>query len=237
MGTFVKTVLFAAPLLAACGQPDPTTLDRVGYGSNQGTATATDASLPDPSPTTDASAGGTDAPNDAAAALDAPSVGAKPDAEVDAAPPPIDASPANAFTGDNAYVATTGPSAENAAHNFPANNPTTNPAGQVCLSCHGAAGPGKAFLLGGTVWTTAAANAAAPQVEVRVRDDNANGFPAYTDGDGNFFVLVGDGGAFSPPAHPGLRNATTTDLMTGAIDNGDCNACHRAGGQTPLHLQ
>jgi hypothetical protein len=237
-------------IVAACGTPDPTQLQRVGYGDSN---LDPDAAPVDGSSVSDAAPGegGHDAglfgdatPTEDAIAHDAAltetteggadgAIAADAAPMIDAAPPPI-----NAFTGDTTgYVATAGTPTDNAAHNFPGNTPVTNPAGQPCLTCHIAGGAGVPFMFAGTVWTTAAATAPAAEVEVRLRDNAGIGTSTYTDAFGNYFVLLGAAATFSPPAHPGIRTATTTDLMTGAIDNGNCNDCHRAGGQTPIHLQ
>ena len=250
----VAFALFFGCGAAACGVADPNSLDRVGYGNEGASADGAveiDASKGDAMAADDGASGDAAVVGDAGSTETATSSADGGDAAIDRMHPdagaPVDAAPdvgaadaavaaANAFTGDPTYVATTGTTSENAAHDFAGNTPTTNPAGQPCLTCHGAAGPGKAFVFGGTVWTSAAAIAPAPQIEVRVRDNNAIGFATFSDADGNFFSLLGAAGTFAPPAHPGIRNATTTDVMTGAIDNGNCNDCHRLGGQTPIHL-
>jgi cytochrome c553 len=141
-----------------------------------------------------------------------------------------------AFTGAPAYVAASGPVTRKAAHNFAANTPTTNPAGRPCLQCHGAAGPAPRFAFGGTVYKDAIGTPA-PQVEVRVVGADGQARTAFTNADGNFFFLAASG-AVSFPALAGARDSDSTELMTTATANGNCNACHRAGGTTtPLVVQ
>lgn len=177
-----------------------------------------------------ASDASTDAPADVATVEDAPAGDAR---IVEAGEGGLDG---NAFTGAPAYVATTGPSARKAGHNFAGNVPTTNPAGQSCFSCHGPGGTAPEFLFAGTVYKDVAGTQPAAQVEVRVRDATGAARSAYTDADGNFYLLKGLNPALVAPATTGARDATTTQLMTGAINNGSCNSCHRNGGQTPIHV-
>jgi hypothetical protein len=69
-----------------------------------------------------------------------------------------------------------------------------------------------------------------------MRDNASKTASTYTDVNGNFFVLKGDAGALLSPAHPGVRDATYASLMTGAINSGNCNNCHKTGGQTPINV-
>ena len=228
-------LLFALPLAAACGTPDPTQF-RPGFGervtsggdgdASMGGGAGDDASSMTPPPGNDAGA----PPHDGGTgATDAPSEGASDAAML------VDAG-TNAFTGAPPYAPTTGPSTLNASHNFPNATPTTNPAGQACMTCHGAAGPGGEFRIGGTVWKDTAGTLPAPQVQVGVRDKAGVVFDAYTDANGNFYVPKLDAGTLTSPAYSGVRNAQSTRFMVGAINNGNCNGCHRTGGQTPLNL-
>ena len=73
-----------------------------------------------------------------------------------------------------------------------------------------------------------------PQAEVRVRDAQGHAVSAYTDADGNFYVLAGT--TLVAPWHAGARDATGTMLMTNVINDGNCNSCHTAAGQGRLVL-
>lgn len=199
----------------------------VTVASSDGSAAATDAA------TTEASS---DAPHEAETAAGDASDAAHADAAGDAGDAGVDAGPAHAFTGAGPYVATLGPSTRQATHNFATNNPPTNPAGQACLACHIAGGAAKEFVMGGTVWKDSAATIPSPGIEVRLRDSAGVAVSAFTDVDGNFYFLKGATGTPTPPALAGIRDATTTKLMGGAIDVANCNNCHKIGGQTPIHL-
>jgi len=142
----------------------------------------------------------------------------------------------NAFSGAPAYVATTGPTTLNGSHNFAGGDPA-NPAGHACLDCHVTGGAAIPFAFGGTVWKDVGATQPAPQVQVALRDNNGRTFAVYTDGAGNFFAYASQVGTLAPPELTGVRTATTTRLMTGTITSGNCNGCHKNGGQTPINLQ
>ncbi len=232
----------AALVLTACSQADPTVF-RPGFGE-RGSASITDAGE------SDGTAGGmtahdggdattasdaptaTDAPTDVVAHADAMHEGGGGDGGGNGEGGMM----ANAFTNAPAYIATTGPSTLNAAHNFPNSVPITNPVGQACFSCHTLGGAGVEFTIGGTVYKDIAATIPAPQVQVAVRDNAGVTRTTYTDANGNFYILKADAGAMTPPAHPGVRDAANTRLMTGAIADGNCNNCHKTGGQTPINV-
>jgi hypothetical protein len=108
------------------------------------------------------------------------------------------------------------------------------------LTCHGGQRIGTTvFLVGGTVWQDPAGTMPAPGVQVRVRQADGNALEAFSDDDGNFFVLrdTAPTHMLVAPAHPGVRNANGMALMTDVINDADCNSCHRAGGQAPLNIQ
>jgi len=145
----------------------------------------------------------------------------------DSGPPP----PApDAFTGAAAYTATTGATTRQTQHAFGGATPT-NPAGQPCLKCHGAAGPAPRFTFGGTVFKDAIGTPA-PQIEVRVVGSDGVARSTYTDADGNFFFPFASG-AVKFPATQGARDADTKKTMTTTAMNGNCNSCHKAGGTSP----
>lgn len=137
------------------------------------------------------------------------------------------------FADAGAYVPTLGPSARNARHTT---NP--NPAGTPCLSCHGGQkGNVVQFLFAGTVWTSPSATTPTPMAEVRVVQSNGVGLAAYSDADGNFFFPRGQNGPLSAPAAAGVRDAKGEAPMSNVFNDGDCNSCHRQGGQAPVNLQ
>jgi hypothetical protein len=57
-----------------------------------------------------------------------------------------------------------------------------------------------------------------------------------TNEQGNFFIPA-TSEALSAPAHAAIRDATRMRTMTNVISDGDCNGCHRVGGQEPIHLK
>jgi hypothetical protein len=106
-------------------------------------------------------------------------------------------------------------------------------AGQDCMSsCHN-----HGFTVAGTVF--GANGVGVGGAEVRVVDANGNAISIYTDNSGgstqgNFYSSQ----PFVGPAHVGVRNATSTQLMVTAIQStaqapaptgGACNACHCTG--------
>jgi len=138
------------------------------------------------------------------------------------------------FADAGAYTPTLGPSARNAKHT----GLDGNAAGQACLSCHDGQTKGNVveFLFAGTLWTTPAATTPLPMAEVRVIEATGNPLVVHTDGDGNFFFPRGTRGPLASPAHGGARDAKGAELMTNVFNDGDCNSCHRAGGQAPINL-
>jgi cytochrome c553 len=137
----------------------------------------------------------------------------------------------DAFTGAAAYAATTGATTIQTQHNFAGSTPTTNPAGQPCLKCHGAAGPAPRFTFGGTIYKDATGTPAS-QIEVRVVGTDGVARSTYTDANGNFFFPFASG-AVKFPAAAGARDADTKKSMTTTTANGNCNSCHKAGGTSP----
>jgi hypothetical protein len=136
------------------------------------------------------------------------------------------------FADAGAYVPMLGPSASNARH-----TPNPNPAGTPCLSCHGGQkGNVVQFLFGGTVWSSPAATTPTPMAEVRVVQADGVALTAYSDADGNYFFPQGANGPLSAPAAAGIRDAKGEASMANVFNDGDCNSCHRQGGQAPVNL-
>jgi len=135
----------------------------------------------------------------------------------------------NAFTGAPAYASQTGPTTRKAQHDFPANTPRTNPAGQACLRCHRAGGNATEFSAAGTVYQNATGTTPAASVEVRAVGADGNKYSAYTNADGNFFFPASTK-FVDVPAAVGARNASSTRLMVERATNGNCNNCHSTAG-------
>jgi hypothetical protein len=210
----------AIPFLMACSDDDTATVATTDAMAETGVES--DAGVPE-----DGGGGGDATVGDSGPAID----GALPP-EIDAAG--VDANAGtNAFSGAGPYVATLGPTSQRKQH-----SPTDNPAGQACMTCHnGSKGNVAEFLVGGTVYTTPAATAPAPSAEIRVREGNGNILTTFSDADGNFFVLRNGRGPLLPPARAGARDAKSLHLMVNLINNGDCNSCHKPGGQARLNVQ
>ena len=92
------------------------------------------------------------------------------------------------------------------------------------------------FLFGGTVWGSASATAPTPMAEVRVIQANGAVLTAYSDADGNFFFPRGQNDPLSAPAAAGVRDAKGEAPMANVFNDGDCNSCHRLGGEAPVNL-
>lgn len=138
------------------------------------------------------------------------------------------------FADAGAFAGQLGPSTRKGDHDFAGNTPTTNPAGQACMTCHGAGGPGPRFQAGGTVYVDATKKPAS-SVEVRIVGATGAVTTAYTDADGNFYVRQG---TIAFPAKVGVRDAQGSRSMSSTIANGDCNSsgCH-GGSQGPIVLR
>jgi hypothetical protein len=149
--------------------------------------------------------------------------------------PDVDDGPAapSAFTGAPAYTAKTGGN----TLQFGDHPGLGNPAKAACMSCHGPGGKGPRFFLGGTVYKDKAATTAAPQIEVRVRDAAGKAVSAYSDNLGNFYVTqnAATNAGVTFPVSVGIRNATSTELMSATITSGDCNSstCHGGAEEFP----
>jgi hypothetical protein len=141
----------------------------------------------------------------------------------DAAPPP------SAFAGAPAYVAQTGANTLDTGHKM---NPSANPAGTDCVTCH------SGFLMGGTIYKDAAGTIPAAQVEVRLRTAQGTTASAYTDAAGNFYLRKTSAPTLTLPALVGVRDGANTVPMVATITNGSCAAsgCHLSGAQGAVHM-
>jgi hypothetical protein len=235
----MKKALFALALslvAAACSAGSESELlgggpTRRNHPVGEGTATDTSGTEPTGDASTDLDA---DVAETAPAAAEA-GADAAADAADGGAKDAGNVTPATAFTGAGAYVATSGPSTIKGAH--PNGG---NPAKVDCLSsgCHGAGGAGPRFAAGGTVFTSAAGTTPAAQVEVRLRDGAGKAVSAYTDAFGNFFVRAADAAAVVFPVQAGARNTASTRAMSASIANGACNsaACHGSAATGFIHV-
>ena len=146
-----------------------------------------------------------------------------------------DAAPAESpFVNAPAYVPTLGRNTLQGEH--PNGG---NPSKRACFDCHGGEGPGPDFFAAGSVFTDAKGTTPAARIEVRLRDGAGNAVSTYSDSLGNFVVTAATAAkaGVTFPLHAGARNATTTNLMTEAAPNGDCNnsGCH-GGSQGWIHV-
>lgn len=212
----------------ACSEAGPSQLRSGAPQQRGGAATGGDTSATEPADED------TDPPDSSTSgAADSATTGTA-DAGADGSDAAADAS-TTAFTGAGAYVATTGPSTIEGAH--PNGG---NPAKVDCLTagCHGAGGAGPRFAAGGTVYTSAAATAPAPRVEVRFLDADGTAVSAYTDVNGNFFLRAAAAANLAFPLRVGARDATTTRPMAATIGNGACNsaACHGGAATGVIHV-
>jgi len=150
---------------------------------------------------------------------------------------PEDAGPPNPVFGyDKLGTGSAGPkkASEITAHGTNGPNATTK-SGQDCNSCHraGGAASGKVFLFAGSVFAAKGTPQGAG-VQVRIVDANGNrvGPDAFTDVDGNFWILATSaaGAQIQAGAHVGVRNAGGIQNMSTALaaGNGACNSmgCH-----------
>lgn len=120
------------------------------------------------------------------------------------------------------------------AHGTNGPNPVA-PSGQDCLTCHrtGGAASGKVFLFAGSIFK-AKGMPQGPAVQVRIVDATGNrvGVDAFTDNDGNFWLLASSaaGAQIQNGAHVGVRNAGGIQNMSTALGmgNSSCNSlgCH-----------
>ena len=108
---------------------------------------------------------------------------------------------------------------------------------QACLTCHKNGGSGVEFLFAGTAFLDKAGTMAAADKEIRVRaKSDGTGYISHSDADGNFWFKLAAPANFYP-ANTGMRDGAKSSLMTGAINDGDCNACHNGGGTDVVYLQ
>ena len=229
--------LVAISLLNGCSSAaqsgDPETSADGGTSTNQGGDNGNPGATVTP-PTGGDTTGGSDASVDAKGPGAPGTTGTPPDIDGGLTPdgggsPPI---AGGVFTGAPAYAATLGPSTLIKRHVFSGDNP----AGQPCLTCHTGVKGVPLFLFAGTVYADTAGTKPAASIEVRVRDAAGQAHSAYTDANGNFFFEQGALPPIAAPATAGIRDATNARSMTNAINDGNCNGCHRVGGEGTLHL-
>jgi hypothetical protein len=212
----MKCFLFGALAVAfATGACSAASMDGLGLDDPQGAAATDDSGAPGASISAASDSGSS-------------SIGTTDD---DSGTIDVDASKADAgtvatgdvFSGDGAFTTSSPP---NGHHN----------PGKDCLSCHGnGGGSAPEFSFAGTLYN--ASGNAVSGAEVRVVDSAGNALSVTTATNGNFYQFAGSG--LDVPGHAGIRNATTTDLMTSAVTKGSCNACHCTGSgcaTTRLHL-
>lgn len=233
----IFALVFPLISFAACSAPDSGALTLGGgkWGSAGG---GSDTAAP---PAEDASAAASDAQPSAApdAALADGSPGTPhPDAgspAPDAGSSPPDASPPaiNAFTGAPAYASAPPATQAQSLHGF-------SLAGRNCFDCHGAPSPSSGILFTFAGRAFADANGATPaaDVEVRVVDKNGVAVSVHSDASGYFWKRAATDLAL--PAIVGARTATTTRLMSGALNDpakrGGCSACHNGTTTTYVHV-
>jgi hypothetical protein len=159
----------------------------------------------------------------------APVPSAPPAPVPDAGPPADAAPPLTAFTGTTPYALITPPAQSSDHHGGDSN------AGKDCLLCHTGAGAPK-FAVAGTVYTTKSATAGASGVQVRVVSPTGVELALVgTDADGNFW-FENDATILPPGSRVGVRDTTSTQLMTTA-PGASCNqtTCH-VSTTRPIYL-
>ncbi len=222
--------LLALPALSACSAPDP---GAVSFSTRGGSASG------DPG---GGSSGGTSSGGTSSGGVGDDGGGGGGDDGGGGGGPP------NAFTGAPGFVAgKTGGATDNASHaaSFTSNDPgnPNNPLGQNCLDCHkaGGAAAGAPFVVGGTVYTSAAATAGVGAgFEVRVRFPDGTAMSTYTDKLGNFYLKTTDTGAKPlvqnalAGARDGMGDVSTMSTNLAGPGNAGCNQanCHKKGSAT-----
>jgi hypothetical protein len=215
----MRTVLCFLGLcaLVACGGKDP-----AGQGSTQ---TVPQLLPPNagsvPSGSNPSSPSGDDSSGDDAG-------GSAPAPVVDAGPPPVNDpvvpgtpvdNPSDAFSGAGSY--TSNPPTIRANDQHAGGVQVT---GKPCLTCHDGTTCVK-FDFAGTVWQYPALTNGAPDVQVRIIDNNDIAYSVYSDVDGNFWHRADTDLAL--PAFSGVR--TSDWKAIGMLNGVSCNSCHYAG--------
>lgn len=107
----------------------------------------------------------------------------------------------------------------------------------ACLTCHKNGGAGPTFLFAGTAFLDKAGTMVAADKEIRVRSKaDGTAYLAHSDADGNFWLKLAVPAGFYP-ALSGIRDGAKTSLMTGALNDGDCNGCHNGVVTDGVYLQ
>jgi hypothetical protein len=106
-------------------------------------------------------------------------------------------------------------------------DPTMKP-GERCLSCHQSGGKA-IFSAAGTVYSSDGTGARG--VTVRLADSKGVTKEFTTNEVGNFYFRD----ALTPPFTVVLTSGGVSVSMPTPADNGDCNSCHKAGGE-PGHI-
>lgn len=141
---------------------------------------------------------------------------------------------AGVFKGAPAYDATQQPQ-QTAAQNHQAQGVATVPNKKTdCMTCHNGT-TASGFLFGGTIYTDTGATRGAAGIEVRVVDSTGNGYSAYSDSDGNFWI--DNDTAASLPGTSGARDGSgNVQLMIGSTTSPGCNSCHNGTIDAVMHL-
>ena len=202
-------VLFAGFLATACSAADPGVDGLTRPGSKY-----------DGGPSNFDGSAGTDSGSDGGTAVDSGS-----DSSV----------AATAFTGAGAYASQQPAVSAKSTHTSKGVGVVPNK-DAACLTCHKSGGSGPVFLFGGTAFLDKAGTMVAADKEIRVRSKaDGTGYIAHSDADGNFWFKLTVANFY--PATSGLRDGAKASLMTGDINDGDCNACHNGGGTDVVYLQ
>jgi mono/diheme cytochrome c family protein len=107
-------------------------------------------------------------------------------------------------------------------------------AGQRCLACHREGGRSPAFSVAGTVFLREGETAAAPGVDIAIRDARGDERTFQSNAVGNFYVPKT---SWSPtfPLRVELRvEGRAIAMRTEILREGACNACHRGAGDARL---
>ncbi len=215
----MRTVLcfLGLSVLVACGGKDP-----AGQGSTQSVPQLLPPNSGNP-PTSQPS--GDDSSGDDASAPSNPN---QPPPVVDAGPPPVNDpivpgtpvnNPSDAFSGAGSYASD--PPTIRANDQHATGGPVT---GKPCLTCHDGTTCVK-FDFAGTIYQYPALTTGAPDVQIRIIDNNDIAYSVHSDVDGNFWHRADTDLAL--PAFSGVR--TSDWKAIGMLNGVSCNTCHYDG--------